>query len=322
MRNTLCSALFVALCCALFASCSADDDVAAGRCSSSGTCPVGNLCVDGRCVARTDAGRVDGGLNDSGAGRDLSVGDIGPMCMSTETPERTCNRLDDDCNGVVDDIDVGGDGLCDCLRIGVLGMPGTLASSSFQGWLEARGTTVTRIGLDDTPLTAAQLAAFDVVVLDRLVREYTTDEAALLLAFVSGGGGLMSMTGYSGGGEDRLRPNGLLAGLGVEYIAELRSGPVTMFEPHPLTAMLTSVTFAGGYRVADLPGATSTRTVVARLTDGAAGVAIEQGEGRAFVWGDEWIQFDSEWSTMPEITRLWVNALSWLGPRDRCVVLF
>jgi hypothetical protein len=60
---------------------------------------------------------------------------------------------------------------------------------------------------------------------------------------------------------------------------------------------------------------------VARLPDGAAGVAVELGEGRAFIWGDEWIQFDSEWSTMPEITQLWVNALGWLGPRDRCVVL-
>jgi hypothetical protein len=311
----------VALC--FFSACG-DDDVAPrpGACAVTADCAAGARCVDGACVLRADAGRDAGeGERDAGPPPDLGARDLGPMCTASEMPERTCNRLDDDCNGAIDDIDVAGDGLCDCLQIGVMGNPGSLASSSFQAWLTARGTSVTRFSLDATPLTAEQLAMFDVVILDRLVREYSAEEAALLRDFVAGGGGVLAMTGYDGSGADRTRPNGLFAGLGIEYLPELRNGPVTMFEAHPLTEGLRSVTFAGGYRVGELAGAPGTRMTVARLPDGAAGVAVELGEGRAFIWGDEWIQFDSEWSTMPEITQLWVNALGWLGPRDRCVVL-
>lgn len=285
-----------------------------GSCTTADDCARGDQCIDGTCRARADSGpsRIDAGNPiDAGPGRDA-----GPPCVPTETDETTCNLADDDCNGFIDDVDVGGDGLCDCLSIGVIGEPGTLASSSFQAWLEARGTSVVRFGLDATPLTAGALAAHDVVILDRLTREYTADEAALLYAYVEGGGGVMSMTGYTGGGEDRLRPNSLLAAIGISYVAELRNGPVTSFATHPLTQGLTSVTFAGGYRV------TGAGVAVAHLADGDAAIALELGNGRVYVWGDEWVQFDSEWSTMPEIAQFWVNAIQWLGPRDRCVVLF
>ncbi len=324
MRTTpILLSLSLSLTVSLLAACGDDDDARTpGACVSSADCARGSMCVDGACVPRIDAG-FDAGREppDAGPTVDFGAPDQGPMCVATETPERMCNGLDDDCNGAIDDIDVAGDGLCDCLQIGVMGNPGSLASSSFQAWLEARGTSVTRFGLDGTPLTAGQLAAFDVVILDRLVRDYSAEEAALLRDFVAAGGGVMAMTGYDGSGADRTRPNGLFVGLGVEYLSDLRNGPVTMFDSHPLTEGLSSVTFAGGYRVGEIMGTPGTRTTVARLADGAAGVAVELGEGRAFVWGDEWIQFDSQWSSMPQITQLWVNVLSWLGPRDRCVVL-
>jgi hypothetical protein len=31
-----------------------------------------------------------------------------------------------------------------------------------------------------------------------------------------------------------------------------------------------------------------------------------------FVWGDEWITFDSQWSSMPMIKTFWVHILGWL----------
>jgi hypothetical protein len=51
------------------------------------------------------------------------------------------------------------------------------------------------------------------------------------------------------------------------------------------------------------------------------GVALERGDGRAFIWGDEWIEYDSEWTTMPMIAQLWANMFAWVGPMDRCVIL-
>jgi hypothetical protein len=42
------------------------------------------------------------------------------------------------------------------------------------------------------------------------------------------------------------------------------------------------------------------------------------GSGRAFVWGDEWIEFDSEWMAIPQIPQLWVQVFSWLAPKTTC----
>src|SRR5207249_1435966 len=103
--------------------------------------------------------------------------------------------------------------------------------------------------------------------------------------------------------------------VGLAYLPGLKSGPVTLFEPHPLTLGLTSVTFEGGFLVTTLPGVhDGLDTAVAHLASGEAGIAQERGEdaGRVFVWGDEWIEFDSEWSIMPEIHMFWVSILGLL----------
>lgn len=47
----------------------------------------------------------------------------------------------------------------------------------------------------------------------------------------------------------------------------------------------------------------------------------QRDQGRVFVWGDEWIEFDSEWSNLPEIQQLWVNIFAWLGPQNSCQLI-
>ena len=42
--------------------------------------------------------------------------------------------------------------------------------------------------------------------------------------------------------------------------------------------------------------------------------------GRAFVWGDEWIEYDSEWSSMPRIPELWLQVFAWIAPANRCML--
>jgi hypothetical protein len=174
------------------------------------------------------------------------------------------------------------------------------------------------------PLTAATVQPFDVIVLDWLTRDYAPSEAAVLAAFITAGGGLTSMTGYDNNTTDDWHANSLLAPLQVAYSGPLLNGPVTSFAPHPITAGLTSVTFAGGYAVSDVGGAASIRMPIATLQQGSApvnvGFAVQMGAGHAFVWGDEWIEFDSEWSTMPQIKQLWVNVLTWVGPSGHCAL--
>ena len=205
---------------------------------------------------------------------------------------------------------------CTTLNIGILGNPGSDTSANFQKWLVAAGTSVTRIETQSTdpPITSGTIAGFDVVILDWLARDYTANEASVIQARIAAGGGLISMSGYNGTSTD-FRANVLLAPLSVAYSGGLLNGPVTTFATHPITQGLTSVTFNGGYAVADLGGGTSTRTPIAFLGTTAVAYAITLGSGRAFVWGDEWIEFDSEWTTQPQIKQLWVNIFAWLAPQ-------
>jgi hypothetical protein len=207
---------------------------------------------------------------------------------------------------------------CARLNIGILGNPGSNASSNFQSWLEARGTSVQRIQTTpDVPLTADALKPFDVVVLDLPAREYTADEASIFGVWVAAGGGVAAMSGYHDDTSQDWRANSLLSQLGLAYSGQRIWGPVMQFANHPITVGLTSVTFTGGYPVADL-GGTGTRTPIAFIPANGDEIPVayvaEMGAGKAFVWGDEWIEFDSEWSSLPQIPKLWLQIFAWIAP--------
>ncbi|HVH40994.1 MAG TPA: hypothetical protein VM925_01585 [Labilithrix sp.] len=207
---------------------------------------------------------------------------------------------------------------CETLNIGIIGVPGENASSNFQSWLKNAGTTATRIHTErDNVLTSAALAPFDVVIIDHLMHDYSSDEAAAFQTWLSAGKGAVSMSGYLNAPEVDFRANALLAPLGVAYAGARFDGPITQFVPHPITQGLTSITFLGGYAVEPIDDVTSTRTAIASEGDRNVGYTVELGQGRAFVWGDEWIQHDSEWATLVEIQQLWLQIFAWLAP-NRC----
>ena len=218
------------------------------------------------------------------------------------------------------------DASADCARlnIGILGNPGSNGSSNFEQWLTKAGTSVQRIQTTpDEPLTAATLQPFDVIVLDRLTRDYLADEATSFATWVSAGGGVAAMSGYQDDTTVDWRANSLLAPLGVAFSGDRAWGPITNFAMHPITVGLTSVTFTGGYGISDLGGTASTRQEIAFLPTmppRPASFAIQMGSGRAFVWGDEWIEFDSEWSALPQIPQLWVQVFAWIAPTTTCAL--
>jgi len=211
---------------------------------------------------------------------------------------------------------------CARLNIGILGNPGSNGSSNFEQWLTKAGTSVQRIQTSpDDPMTDATLEPFDAVVLDCLTRDYSTDEAASFAAWVSAGGGVAAMSGYHDDTTVDWRANSLLAPLGVAFSGERSWGPATSFAAHPITQGLTSVTFTGGYPVSDLGGASSTSTAIAFLPSTPpkpVAFAVQKGSGHAFVWGDEWIEFDSEWAALPQIPQLWVQVFAWIAPTTTC----
>jgi hypothetical protein len=217
--------------------------------------------------------------------------------------------------------DGGSSGFCTGIRIALLGLPGLNPSSNFQGWLRSNGQAVTRLQTttmtsSTSSVTAALLTDYDVVILDRLVRTYSSTEARVLRDWVMAGGGVMSMSGYTGGGEDVTRPNTLLAAIGLQYLPGLQNGPVTSFAAHPVTMGLSSVTFSGGYLVGEVAGVSGgMNTVTATLSAGPVEIVQVRSNGRVVVWGDEWVEFDSEWQAMPMIQQFWVNVLGWLVHR-------
>jgi hypothetical protein len=280
--------------------------------------------ADARLDASTDAAASDdGGLSfDVGAG-DGPIDDT-PACVPTESVETQCNAKDDDCDGLVDNVDVGRDGICDCLGLLILGATGPRPAVTFDAWLKGRGTTVKRrveTGLPE--LSSADLVGVDVVVLDQLLRDPSAAEIALLVKWVKDGGALVSMTGYTNAGPDTSRPNAILEGLGAKYQAgALFTATITDWSStHPIAAGVTSATYAGGYPVLTVADAGATSAVVARgpaPASSTVGLALEVGKGRAFVWGDEWIEYDDIWAAEPSVPKLWANVFNWIAAK-KCV---
>jgi hypothetical protein len=241
-------------------------------------------------------------------------------CVKVSETETKCDGIDDDCNGKIDDVDVGKDGICDCVRIGLVGRPGYYGSNNFQAWLQARGTTVTRIQeTTNDPLTAQQLAPFDMVILDWLQRPYTAAESQTFAQWLESGHGALALSGFAGDYEVE-RPNSLMKVVGLTF------GIVTTFEgketvtdfttTHPIARGVSAVTFNGGSEVfSGVPTVAGTLTSVARLAPRDVLVAHEGTAARAAAFGDEWIEFDSEWRALPDIERLWANLVGFLAPR-------
>ncbi|MFO0635095.1 MAG: hypothetical protein U0168_19800 [Nannocystaceae bacterium] len=305
-------------------ACGGDDARGEGTATSAGS--LGTLTTTGGGSSGSSSGGGDtsgagetaSGSGSGGEGPSFDLGDADTTagaCVPTAEVESACDGVDDDCNGFVDDIDVAGDGICDCLEIALLGAPGSLTSSMFVQWLGMQGTSTERI--DPALVDDATLAAYDIIIIDQLTRDYAAAEVTAFADWVDGGGGLMAMTGHTADpAVAQTRPNAILASFDVAYSGALLDGPVTDFLPHPISNGLSSVTFTGGFAVTELQvGATD---VVAQLPGTPVARARSFGDGKVFAWGDEWIEYDSEWSTMPEITQLWVNALGWLRPSDLC----
>ncbi len=269
-------------------------------------------------ASTASGGSFGSGGGTSGGGSTATGGHLGTGGASSPTGAGGSSLRADAGSGSLD-------AACSQLNIGILGNPGSNASSNFQAWLEARGTSVQRFQTaDGVPLTADALQPFDVIVVDLPPRDYTADEAAIFVAWVSAGGGFAAMSGYHDDPTQDWRANSLVAPLGLAYAMPRVWGPVTQFAAHPITTGLTSVTFTGGYAISDIGGSSSARTPIAFLPNNpdnlAVGYAVQMDKGRGFLWGDEWIEFDSEWSAMPQIPQLWLQVFTWVAPPNRCML--
>jgi hypothetical protein len=256
------------------------------------------------------------GFGSSGASGDGSQGGGSP---------EVCDGTDNDGNGIIDDVDVGNDGICDCLRIATLGEPGKWGEGDvFATWLSTRSESGAT-DLAGQVLTKELLEGFQVIVaqdLSALGRTYAAAEIAALDAWVRAGGGLLTLIGY-GDPPERANANALLGSFGMAYGAEQilqKNGgatvPITGWVDHPATQGVSRVGVDNGYPVEGSGVTLATEQGHVMLK------AQEVEEGHVLVWGDEWITYNSEWKDHPDyqVELLWVSMIKWLTPRNVCQV--
>lgn len=296
-------------------------------------CNCGGPNVEGGDGGATNDGGAGSG-NGTGGGSATGGGSGSGGGLTAEV----CDGVDNDQNGIIDDVDVGMDGVCDCLKIATLGYAGQWGSGSvFSTWLNGKSQAGVA-SLGSQPLTTALLAQYDVIVVqdvresassgmgNGLGRAYTSAEVDALEAWVANSGGVMTLIGY-GASSEIVNVNRLLAPYGLRYgntqvLGAINGStrPITQWVAgHPLSDFVTRVGTDNGYEV--LGGGTR---IAWDTQSGNVDVAraLEHQSGRVFVWGDEWITYDSEWSahTDYQVERYWLNSLKWLTAVGRCQV--
>lgn len=286
----------------LLLACSADDapptpDVVAPLGSGSGIVVPPGMQEPGALIDGVDDGSGEGS---SGVPR-----------LGTET---LCDGIDENGNGIIDDVDVGRDGLCDCIRLGFFGEVSSDAggeTAAFQAWLEERSGQIPVQNLRATEtLTAEWLADLHVVIVGGMQERaalgapFTQAELdALDTWLIERGGGVFTLAGYTESSGDAEPTNALLARLGIQYQTSgiAAAGVIGEGAPpiwltgiaspdHPSVEGVEQFGFYFGYPVA------GDGLVVMRDRGYDLAMAKEYGAGRVFVFGDEWITQDVTWS--------------------------
>ena len=311
--------------CALIAGgCGSKTDDGSGVNATAGTGPDGSGGAGG--TGNTGIAGTNNGIGNSAGTISLNVdgGDTGGTGSGSGGSPEVCDGLDNNNNGIIDDIDANADGVCDCLLIATLGVKGTWgAGDVFAAWLSARSNNGAT-DLADQVITPELIAKYQVIVAQDLHQGhmYSDAEVAALQDWVNKGGGLMTLIGYADTSEI-MNVNRLLAPFAMNYgnqaILPKRGGntiPITMWTPHPIDMGVTAVGVDTGCEAQGMGD------VIA--TGGGFDVGRVQtvGMGHVFVWGDEWITYNTEWTQHPDyqLQLFWLNTIKWLTVAGRCQV--
>jgi hypothetical protein len=299
----------------------------AGAGGSAGSDPYGN--------ANMLAGGGNAGTSAANASAGQGASANGGRAAGSASAE-VCDGIDNDLNGIIDDVDANGDGVCDCLNIATIGEIGPWSNGGnvFKDWLNSR-SPLGAVELGDQVLTDDLLKPYQVIVVlyvstselsaqGRTLAAHHTfsaDEVAAFERWVRAGGGVMTTIGYtSDEANEVVNVNRLLAPLGMAYSTTKLDlgGYITNWTPHDLTMGVSNIFTDNGVEP-DGPNA----MVLAR--DASNRVALEASQadsGRVVVWGDEWITYDSQWQAVSDqqVARFWLNILKWLSPPKVCQV--
>lgn len=276
----------------LAAGCSADDDPNGGT-GDSGTDTIGGGDGDGGGLGDGDG---DGGLG-------LDVPSEEPVEDGRET-ECTTNEA--------------GERVCVCVSLatwGALGewgaKPGADGQDAIGSWLNENSTGEAQYFAAKPTITAEALEEFDVIILQNLNGwTFTAEEVAAVEAWVRGGGGVISLSGYSDMPSEAAPTNQLLAFTGMAYSGLSGAGNISSGPSQECAYCLGNSDAQGGWtdhaiaKNVEAVGALWGRSVdpgangqiVAEWDGEVAGAAAEVDDGRVFMFHDEWVTYNSQWN--------------------------
>lgn len=279
---------------------------------------------------------VGGSAAEAGRGGNPDPSDIGnpadlPPVELVPPNGEICDRRDNDENGVIDDADVEGDGVCDCLKVASIGRPGAYGQGDlqFRTWPNAMAQNHV-VPLDDAELTPERLANIDVLIVLNVStfadvpgesphHEFTDAEIAAFERWVRAGGGVFTTAGYSAEiSKEVVNVNKLLEPFELAYSPTKYglSGIVSNWTKHPVTEGVLRVYVDAGAE----PDGASAITLAKDAADRVALQAPMSDSARILVWGDEWITYASQWraEANQQVERFWVNAFTWLSRESSC----
>jgi hypothetical protein len=334
--------------------------MAATACASVGSDPASNSSgtSSGSTGGNGSSGDVTGGGLGGGGG--LLGGGAGQNSTSTNS----------DAGGDGGNTQVCTDAGCTCIRIasighegiwGACGMNGD-STGAFETWLDTQSSaTVDSYAAAKPTLTPSFLAQYNVIILQWLrdvpdaggdgpLWQFTQDEVDALAAWVKACGGLISMSGYDGDGQETVPLNTLLSFTDFSYNQDGTygssyaggscwggaSGLTGWNTATPIGAHLTEIGISNG-RSVSVDADAGYAPVVDCPCPGGNDCAVHEdiGAGHVFAFTDEWVTYTSQWlgtascissssctGNTPaddfQVPQFWYNALRYASEAAQC----
>jgi hypothetical protein len=240
-------------------------------------------------------------------------------------------------------------GHCTCIHIASLGQQGTWGGSTaaLMNWLSTESSAgVDVVAARPAVIDAAFLAKYDVIILQLMAGwTFAPAEIAAVQDWVTAGGGIISLTGYTSNPDEVDPLNQWLSFTDISYNKVAYAGycpptvvncacwdntvPIGPWAAGPIGQNITSIPSQNGYTIN--PGAAA----VDATYQGAV-VAVHEafGKGHIFVWSDEWVTYSSQWLASPagttaacagmtaadvfQVPQFWFNAISYASLATQC----
>lgn len=229
-------------------------------------------------------------------------------------------------------------------------VPGERGLDSLVSWLNENSSAKATHARDELELAASLLQDYEVVLLQDVSRwQFSQTERDVFEAWIRGGGSVIALSGFTGALSDKFPANELLSFSGLNHTMAQTAQTVAAqcgyclgetykqagWNPeHPIAQGLDLVGAYRGYAVR------GEGEVVARQDGQNLGLTKEVGEGRVFLFHDDWVAHTSQWTAVPrldcqsnpscvEVTiestyqmpRFWYNTITWLARGPSCFVV-